>query len=216
MLVPGNKGPVGEWSFEGGVVHQLTLPVLEQSLASFALVASILEIHRLLDPKVVRLSQWMLAGEREVAQSVRVEKADLEVPLHSSKSFEDVFALCRSGIKSESVYPLTIEMSGSGIIITEQGDSVIDDLVWIRATTLDIFRISVGTQSDAWLPFSLAGDPQPEIYRLNAHRLTNALQEIEQQSGFNLEEGVESDYSVIKGFRLENIRYSDGSIVEVI
>jgi hypothetical protein len=158
----------------------------------------------------------MRAGDREVAQSERVEKADINVRLHPSKSFADVFAECRSVIENESVYPLTIEVFGSGVIVTEQGDSFVDDLVWVRATTLDIFRISVGTQSDAWLPFALAGDPQPEIHRLNAHRLTSALEEIERHTGFRLEEGVEGSYSVIKGFSLDNIRYSDGSIAEVI
>jgi hypothetical protein len=53
------------------------------------------------------------------------------------------------------------------------------------------------------------------MYSLNASRLTNALQEIHQQTGFALEEGVESYYSVIKGFSLENIRYADGSIADV-
>ena len=50
---------------------------------------------------------------------------------------------------------------------------------------------------------------------MNADRLANALQEIQQQTGFELEEGVESAYSVLKGFRIDNVRYADGSIADV-
>jgi hypothetical protein len=62
---------------------------------------------------------------------------------------------------------------------------------------------------------SLQGEAQDDIYRLNADRLADALQEIKNQIGFKLEEGLESYYSIINGFHLENIRYADGSIADV-
>jgi len=179
------------------------------------MVVSILSTRKLLFPNVVCLSQWMQAGEYEVAQSKRIEKADINIAVHPSKPLVDVLSLCRLLMDDESVYPLKINIFGSGIIITNKGDSVVNNLMWIRARTLDTFDISVATQSDVWLPFSLKGKPHHDIYKLNADRLADALQDIEQQTGFKLEEGLESYYSIVRGFYLDNIRYADGSIVDV-
>ena len=105
--------------------------------------------------------------------------------------------------------------SDRGGVSARQGDSLVEDLVWVRATTLDIFVVTVATQSDAWLPFSLTGQSQSEIYHLNADRLADALQDIHRETGFNLEAGLVGVRAVMKGFRLENFRYTDGSIADV-
>lgn len=214
-MIPRYKGSVAEWPFEDGFIQQLNWLTLERSLTLCAAVTSILSTHRLLFSNAICFSQWMRAGECGVAQSVRVEKTDVNISVNPSDPFVDVFSLCRSIIDGESVYPLTIDIFGSGTILTDRGDAIVDDLVWLRATTLDIFSISVVTQSDVWLPFSLRGDPQHDIHRLNADRLVNALQEVQQQTGFKLEEGIESHYSVIKGFYLDNIHYADGTVADV-
>lgn len=215
MMLSCDKGSVAEWLFEDSCVQQLTWLFLERALTSCATVVSILSARKLLFPNTICLSQWMQAGEHEVAQSKCIQKPDVNISVHPSKPLVDVFSLCRLMIDSESVYPLKIKIFGSGIIVTNQGDSVVNNLVWIRARTLDTFDISVATQSDAWLPFSLKGEPQHDIYRLNADRLADALQDIEQQTGFKVEEGLESYYSIIQGFHLDNVRYADGSIVDV-
>jgi hypothetical protein len=215
MIIPLHKGSVAEWPFENGIVKQLTCSSLERSLNSCALVASIFGTHRLLFPNVIRFSQWMQAGEHEVARSERVEKLDENISIHASNSIRDIFPLCCSFIENGSAYPLTIDIFGSGVIATDLGDEIVDNLIWFHATTLDTFCISVVTQSDVWLPFSLTGEPQYNVYRLNADRLANALKDTERQTGFKIEEGVESNYSIIKGFYLDNIRYADGSIADV-
>lgn len=215
MIIPRHKGSVAKWTFENGLIQQLNWQVLEQSLTSCATVASILSSYKLLSTNTIRLSVWMRAGEQNVSQSKRIEKADISFSVDPSNPFMDTLSLCHSILDSEYVYPLTVEILGLGAIVTDHGEIFVDDLVWLRARTMDTFNISVVTQSDVWLPFSLQGEPQHAIYSLNADRLTNALQEIHQQIGFDLEEGVESYYSVIKGFRLENIRYADGSIADV-
>lgn len=210
-----DRGSVAQWHFDGRLVRRLDGAALDQSLTVCAIVVSILRTEKLLLPDVVLLSRWIRAGEHDVAQSERVEKADVKVSIHPSESILNILPLCRSIIENESAYPLSIEISGSGVVATSQGDNVASDLVWLRATTLDIFSILVATQSDAWLPFSLKGEHQPDICTLNANRLATALQEIERQTGFKLEEGVESNYSVINGIHLDNIRYEDGSIADV-
>ena len=215
MMLPRHKGSVAEWSFKNGLVKHLTWSVLERSLTSCATVSSVLRDHRLLFPNSVRLSQWMQAGESEVAQSKRIEKADINISVYSSKPFVDIFLLCRLLMDKDSVYPLTIEVFGSGTIVTDRDNALVEDLVWVRATTLDIFSISVATQSDVWLPFSLQGEPQHDTSKLNANRLETALQEIQKKTCFDLEEGIESYYSVINGFRIYNVRYADGSIADV-
>lgn len=212
MILPRHKGPVAEWMFEDGIVAELTWASLERSLKSCETVASILSNQRLFLPHQVCLSQWMRAGERKVADSERVEKSDVVVVVDGPRPFAKVVGACQSIIESESVYPLRIEALGSGVIVTDQGDSVVDDLITLLATTLDIFNISVSTQSDVWLPFSLSGESQPDIHRLNAERLEHALQEIQRRTGFKLQEGLETPYAVITEFRLENRRYADGSL----
>lgn len=215
MILPCDKGSVAEWLFEDKSVQRLTWPFLENVLVSCRSAISVLSTYELLFPKTVCLSQWMQAGECEVAQSKRVDKPDINVSVQAPKSFVDIFSLCRLMLDNESIYPLKIKIFGSGVIISEQGNSVVDNLVWIRARTMDTFDISVITQSDVWLPFSLKGEPQHNICRLNAARLTKALQNIEQQTGFILEEGLESYYASVQGFHLDNLRYADGSIADV-
>jgi hypothetical protein len=154
----------------------------------------------------------MKAGERRVAESERVEKQEIVVSVDPAGTLTEIFTTCRSIIEDELVYPLRVEISGSGVIVGTSGDSVLEDVVWLHAITLDTFYITVGTQSDAWLPFSLKGEAQPDIYTLNAGRLEQALQQIQRETTFKLQEGVESHYSVISGFRLDNRRYEDGSL----
>ena len=212
MILPNQTGTVAEWIFDDGLVNHLNWPSLQGTLEVCQTMTSILMAHRLLVPNKVCLSQWMKAGERRVAESERVEKPEIFVSVDPANYLAEIFTTCRSIIEGESVYPLRVEISGSGVIVGAAGDSVLDDVVWLRAITLDTFYVTVGTQSDAWLPFSLNGEAQPDIYTLNAGRLEQALQEIQRQSGFELQEGVESDYSIITGFRLDNRRYADGSL----
>jgi hypothetical protein len=157
----------------------------------------------------------MRAGSSEVSKSERVEKGAVTLPIDSGQGFKGVFSKCYALMTLESVYPLTIEIFGSGKIVKRSSYDVVDDLVWIRSTTLEILRISILTQSDVWLPYSLRAEPQHEICTRNADRLASALEEVKIRTGFKLEAGLETYYSVIKGFHLENIRYSDGSIADL-
>ena len=111
-----------------------------------ATVGSILSTHRLLFPTSICLSQWMRSGEQGVARSERVYKADINISIQRSSPFADVFSLCRSALENEGVYPLTIDILGSGAVVSDQGEDIVDDLVWLRSTTLDILVISVATQ----------------------------------------------------------------------
>jgi hypothetical protein len=215
MILPLTKGAVAEWPFENGPIQQLNWLNLENSLALLETVFSTLHDHKLLFPKVICLSQWMRAGEFNVAGSKRIDKSLINVTVNSLRPLADVFALCHSIFDNESVYPLTIEIFGSGVILTRQGDQTVDNLIRVYSTTLDIFRITVATHSDVWLPFSLEGKAQTDLYILNSDRLVNALEQIQRKTGFKVQEGNESYYSVIKGFRLENVRYADGSIADV-
>src|SRR4051812_3400371 len=106
LIVPRHKGPVAEWSFEDGPVQRLTWPTLSRSLSSCATIISILSRYRLLFPNRVRLYKWMRACECEVAQSERVEKSEISLPVDPLRHFEDVVSLCHTLINSEAVYPL--------------------------------------------------------------------------------------------------------------
>ncbi|MEY2497293.1 MAG: hypothetical protein QOD12_849 [Verrucomicrobiota bacterium] len=214
MILQRDNGPVAEWAFENSPIHRLRWATLEHSLRLCEKIVSILHTHKILYPDTVRLSQWIRAGDHGVAQGERVSRTDTLISLSSSDSFQEVFSSSRFIVEKEEVYPVLIDISGSGVLVTEQGDTMVEDLAWIRATTLDILTITVATQCDAWLPFTLKGEPQPDIYRLNADRLATALQAIQRQTGLKLEEGATSTHAIMKGFRLENLRYADGSIAD--
>src|SRR5688500_14674313 len=109
-MLPRKKGPVAEWPFQDGPVQQLNWLTLKQSLTSCETMVSVLSAHRMLFPNSMCFSQWMRAGEHEVARGERVEKANVEVTMNPSNPFAQVFPLCRSFIDSESVYPLTIKI----------------------------------------------------------------------------------------------------------
>jgi hypothetical protein len=113
ILLPRHKGSVAEWTFKNGFVQHLHLLALEYSLASCATVVSILRDHRLLFPNTVCFSQWMRAGMYEVAQSERVEKAEIKLSVDPLNPFVDMLSRCRSYIENESVYPLTVKFIGS-------------------------------------------------------------------------------------------------------
>lgn len=216
MTLPRGKGPVATWWLENDVVEALDWPTIERSLGLCETAVSILREHDLLLPRMASLSKWMTAGPWAVAQGQRVERASLNISVDPDGPLTQVASSCRLAIESEGIYPLTIEISGVGLVITEQDTSVpTDDLVWIRTTTLDTFAILIATQSDVWMPFSLAGTPQPKLSERNADRLATALDEIIRRTGLSLEEGVSTPYSVVNGFRVENVRYADGSIVDV-
>src|SRR4051794_19172682 len=216
MIVPRDKGPVGEWTFENGPISNLNWSTLEECLSWCSEVASIFSSHRLLFPKAVQLSQWMRASGSKVAESERVGKGVIKLLVDPSKGFKDVISRCREIIYAESVYPLKVEIFGSGVIVNDSAEEIVDDLIWIRATTLDILRLSIMTQSDVWLPYSLRAEPQYDIFVQNSDRLVSALEEVRRHTGFELEEGVQTHYSVVNGFHLENVRYADGSVVDLI
>ncbi|MCB9314771.1 MAG: hypothetical protein H6574_18885 [Lewinellaceae bacterium] len=216
MELPISKGPVAKWTFENGPINKLSWPNLEKSLVNLEQVASVLKSQDLLNPNTICLSKWMIAGSHQVVNSNRVEKPTITFSFNSLNSYPELILQCRSLIEEESVYPLTINLLGSGMIKGEVKNFDVDNLIWISCTTLEIFRISIMTQSDVWLPFALDGKPHEKTFKLNEDRLTNALSEIQLLTGFKLEEGQECDYSIINGFRIENIRYSDGSIANVL
>lgn len=215
MIIPHSRGPVAEWRFHGPLVRELTIPSIEFAFGKIGAALSVLADERLLDVRKVCFSRWIRAIPGPVEQSKRVDKPAIELQVDRASFLSATLALIRSTIEGEEVYPLDIEIFGSGTVLLSVGEATVADLLWVRGTTLDTFMISIGTQSDVWLPFALDGEPQPEICKLNAGRLVRALQRIEGQIGFQLEEGVESAYSVAKGFQLDNVRYSDGSVADV-
>ncbi|MDB5033880.1 MAG: hypothetical protein JWQ98_1121 [Chlorobi bacterium] len=214
-MLPRSKGPVAEWVFKDSILPMLTWDSLQNSLVTCERTISILRAHELLSPNVIRFSQWMKAGEYGVFQSKRVDKSDVVISISPSTSHAELLMACRLIFDEEHVYPLTIEVDGVGTIVSDQGEFLVEDLVWLRVSVLDTFNLSIGTQSDVWLPFTLSGHSQSDIYVRNSDRLAEALLQVQRETGFDLEEGAESQYSVIVGFRLDNVRYFDGSVADV-
>ncbi|EAY28344.1 hypothetical protein [Microscilla marina] len=75
--------------------------------------------------------------------------------------------------------------------------------------------IRIITDADIWLPYNLLAKPQPEIYQLNAPRLKNALEKIEQLTGI---EPVydNTKYARVNKYELENRMDDEDQPEEVI
>lgn len=76
-------------------------------------------------------------------------------------------------------------------------------------------NIQITTDADIWLPYNLLAEPQPEIHQLNAPRLKNALENIEQLTGI---EPVydNTKYARVNKYELENRMDDEGKLEEVI
>ncbi len=214
MKLERSRGPVAAWHFHGPPVTELSYQALQRLLATCRTVGSILAGKDLLLPHRIQLSRWMRAGQHGVAAGQRVERPNIELTA-GAELLSEVGSAAQAAMRDDSVYPLTIEVSGAGVVRTPAGEIAVDDLIWLRAITLDTFLFSINTQSDVWLPFSLQGKDQREIWELNADRLAEALRAIQRETGFQVEQGADGPYSVINGFYATNVRYANGAVVDV-
>ena len=95
---------------------------------------------------------------------------------------------------------------GQGITLSATGESIFyDHIITIRTMQLPV-SIDIRLHSTDFLPYTLDGYPQKEVYKYNAPRLEQAMQEIEACLGLPplMDEIDYSDYCLIKGYRLMN------------
>jgi hypothetical protein len=86
--------------------------------------------------------------------------------------------------------------------------------VW--GTTLGYQIVSVTTYSDAWLPHTLQGQPQPEVWAQNANRLERALREMHAVFGVPPSYEPQTPFAIVHDYTVSNHTYDDGEVIEVV
>src|SRR5262249_35103066 len=145
-------------------------------LRRLELVAQVFEASELLLARRVALSGW-LAGSFAAGTLQRAGGDPVVLDLNGTASGLAQRALDAAG----DLYPGSVEVSGTGIVLEADGTrSEQDDVVWLEALTTSHHVVSVHVQSDAFLRWTVTGVEQEQVWRHNAPRLEAALEMTEQ------------------------------------
>ncbi len=115
------------------------------------------------------------------------------------------------------VYPVILDVLGTGNVLDARGHRQEEpNVIWLTGTVLTHPRITVQTQSDAWLPYTLLAEPQQGVYVRNAPRLEAVLHEIEQRLGI-VPVSEWSSFSVPDGpYHLGNVMDNEGHVLPTL
>ncbi|UWE03299.1 hypothetical protein [Laceyella sacchari] len=183
---------------------------------------SILKRYELLSPSKILLSNRWLFNEK-VGEQVKwqlIQKGDIliDYPSYNENELATYFL---DWLKKEQgatgyVYPCFIQIIGEGKLINQDGvKQGFKNVVSIEARFTEALVVDVITYSTAWLPNTLAGEPQQEIYKWNAPRLEKALYEIEAALGVEPIIDDANEFCLINGYRLDNARDIDGEVIPI-
>lgn len=209
LIVHSAHGSVASWRLEGEQNrHPIARVALDTLVGLLADVAAILEAHRLLVPREVVFTRK--------SPTARVPPRK---PLASTNTLIPGCQELLDDLEREDRLREVgdIMIVGTGTIFDQDGrSSEALDVAWLDAW---IFRhpiIHIRTQSDAWLPFDLHGNPQPETAARNAPRLAQALRAIKATVPLTFSFDELSDFALNDGFKLRNREALDGSPLDVI
>ena len=216
-IVGRGHGSVGEWWFKGdeptepsgGAALRELLRVVEQ-------VGQILESAKLLRPRRITASGW-LTGRLADGTLHRVDRPDVSLDLPgTADGLAERAAAAILEQAGPALYPIALAVGGSGILLGPDGEPhEEEDVAWITARTLDRHGVTVGVQSDAFLPYSVRGDDQVAVWERNAPRLEAALGMVEQILGSEPWSET-TPHARIEGFRLLNRTDVDGDVVPTL
>ncbi|MBA4496437.1 hypothetical protein ACFO25_16905 [Paenactinomyces guangxiensis] len=216
--------PIADWWFEDRTeLISFVGPEQVSSLINMCeKCISILKRYELLSPSKILLPGPWKFNDNVGGQVKRrqVQKADvsIEYPGHNENELA-TYVLDRLNSEQGAtgyVYPSFIQIVGEGKIINNDGvKQGFENVVSIEAWFTEALVVDVITYSTAWLPNTLAGVPQQQIFEFNSHRLEKALNEIEAALGVEAITDEVSDFCRIDGYRLDNFRDVDGDVVPV-
>ena len=211
LIVPGRV--VGEWDFTAtdrpscDRDRACLQPLLEMAQVA----ASVLAEQELLTIEGLTFSTWLKYDAGLDNMIAATEEAPLNVEVATDLAKGGLVAYCNALLDEQEkrrdfLFPAQIEFSGTGLVLTP-GDAAVR---WPRVTNFYVhefagYRLTLNTQCDAWLPFSLKSIAQPQIYQRNAPRLATALADIQKQLNATVEAEDHTRYSYIKGYQLENL-----------
>jgi hypothetical protein len=221
MLIEKNSGWVAMWWFETPLpVPERSRDSLHNLLVMCQTVARVLAKHELLEPSTALLKGWTQPGAD--APRILAQEPALEVPLVEHGGASGIVDACEHAMaglepKRGFLYPIYIHVVGRGAVFDGEGNRCEQpDVCWVEGTTLGHQLVYVRTQSDAWLPYTLRAEPQPDVSRRNAPRLEAAIQEIRAATGVEASFEEETPYAINNGYTLSNHTYDDGEIVETV
>ena len=146
------------------------------------------------------------------------EKIRSYIRMDSFKNFVEDIKQFKSYTLSSGKIECGFLEGGEGIIFSQTGDAIVyENVVTVQTTSLPL-AVFIRLHSTDFLPYTLDGYPQKEVYKYNAPRLEQAMQEIEACLGLPplMDEIDYSDYCLIKGYRLMNLyqeEIDDGRIM---
>jgi hypothetical protein len=150
----------------------------------------------------------------------RVQKGDISID-YPSLNENELATYFLDWLKKEQgvtgyVFPRSFQFIGEGKLINQDGvKQGFENVVSIEARFTEALVVEVITYSTAWLPHTLAGEPQQEICELNAPRLEKALYEIEAALGVEPIIDDANEFCHINGYRLDNARDIDGEVIPI-
>lgn len=216
MIISRIRGPVGKWLFTD---HQYVVSEnaieLHRYLSMIQAVAEILEAHQLLYVTEIVLFDFIGYDPVTGARTAVLPEPDISVPLTREEGARMLVVRCEETLRQVEErrsfrFPVGIDVLGTGLIFDANGCEIeLPDVTWLGCHSLAYHAVSVMTQSDAWLPYTLRAEPQEEVFLQNAPRLELAIGEIAQRLGI---EPVtdRSDFAVMEDYYLDNHRDPDG------
>jgi hypothetical protein len=198
MIVERGPDRVGEWFFSSRDI----LPPLSSereafdwTIAQLEQVLLVLGRARLLEPTQleIRLSVTRPTGAPERYRSPMSTWDEARRLLH------------RLSTEWPNVIPVRVDVYGNGVVLDAGAERVLPDVVGVSTFSVRTKgSVVIKTWCDAWLPLSLRGEEQPEIYRLNAPRLRSALEEVERVVGAAGGCDGATKFSRCEGYELRN------------
>ena len=206
-----SHGPVASWRFEDPSrrIVRADRTTVEELVDLCEAVARIVEEFELLYPKEAVLG-WI---EQEITEPPAVLRLAGAQAIRSSCRA----ALDRRERRREFLGVTSIEVFGKGTAIDDAGGRrTVTNLTWLRATTLLHHSVSLNTQADVWLPYTLDGRPQAKTAQYNAPRLERAVRAVADRLHLVARATVMTDYAFNDGYRLSNFTDQAGQVIDVI
>lgn len=178
-----SSGPVGSWWFDTGLPPAFDDVVVRAHLALAERALEALAASRVLFPSHIVVTGWIAVTPSGPAPAEQLEavRVPFGVPV-SPVVLEIADRLAKS--TGTQAYATEVVFEGSGELELPDGSSrAYDHLARLRAISFGDVALQVETYTDAWLPYSVAGTPQPDLFARNAPRLAETLQAIERITG---------------------------------
>jgi len=218
MLVLIDSGdPIGRWWFEAPSrdASRRARADLDVQLALCRLAAEALEAHGVMTPTSAVLGRWLRVdadGKQALVREAPPERVHLvgeggAVPLFAAIAS----TLDRLERERSFLYPAEIRLSGATHVVDRRGvEQSLEGALQIDGVVIHARAVGVTTWTDAWLPWSLDGEPQHAAAQANGARLAAALREIAASVGTTANDAASTPFARCTDFALETVRDASG------